>query len=62
MDESEAAPWGLMAIMAIALLSAPVLVLFNHRTPVFGIPLILLYLFGLWGGLILLSTCYRPRE
>ncbi|GEM_PF-5117261 len=62
MPDPDAMPWGLMLLLALGLLSYPMLALFNHRTVIVGVPLILLYLFGVWGGLILASTLYRPRE
>lgn len=61
MKQPDPAPWGLMALMALFLLSYPWLSLFNVRAMVLGIPLILLYLFGLWGLVILASALFRPR-
>lgn len=46
-------------LLALFLFSYPWLSLFNHRMPVLGIPLVLLYLFGLWGLLILVSALTR---
>lgn len=60
MDEPKATPWVLMGILALALLTYPLLAVFNHRTPVMGVPLILVYLFGVWFALIGLSMRYRP--
>lgn len=62
MQEPDASPWGLMLLLGLLLLSYPLMALFNHRTPIFGVPMILLYGFGVWLGLILLSLLYRPRE
>lgn len=62
MHESDASPWGLMLILGIVMLSYPLLSIVNHRTMVFGVPLVLLYVFGAWAALILASLLYRPRE
>lgn len=62
MQEPDASPWGLMLLLGLLLLSYPLMALFNHRMPIFGVPMILLYGFGVWLGLILLSLLYRPRE
>lgn len=59
--QADPAPWGLMALMALFLLTYPWLSLFNVRAMVLGVPLILLYLFGLWGLLILASALFRPK-
>lgn len=61
MNEPEATPWVLMGILALALLTYPLIAIFNHRTLVLGVPVILVYLFGIWGALIGLSTRYPPR-
>lgn len=61
MDEPEATPWVLMGLLAFTLLTYPVLAVFNHRTPVFGVPALLLYIFGIWGAFILFSMRYRRR-
>ncbi len=62
MEEPDATPWGLMLIMALVMLSYPWLAIFNQRLPLLGVPLVLLYVFGVWGGLIVLSLLYRPRR
>lgn len=47
---------------ALFLFSDPWLSLFNHRTLIGGIPLILLYLFGTLALLIALSARMPPSE
>ncbi len=44
------------------LLSYPVIAAFNHSTPVGGIPLLVLYLFGVWAGLIALAAILIERK
>lgn len=61
MTQPNPAPWGLLLLLALFLVSGPWLSLFNFRSMVFGVPLILLYLFGLWGACILAAALYRPR-
>jgi len=44
------------------LLSFPIVAVFNHSTPVAGIPLLVLYLFGVWGALIGLAAYLIERK
>ncbi|HEY9899694.1 MAG TPA: hypothetical protein V6D00_10980 [Pantanalinema sp.] len=50
--------WG----MSLFLFSAPWLSLFNHRTLILGIPLILLYLFGTAALLIAISATMKSTD
>lgn len=45
-----------------ALLSYPVVAAFNQSTPVAGIPLLVLYLFGVWVALIVLTAFLIERK
>lgn len=46
----------LLPLAGVLLLMSPVLQVFNSLTPIFGIPLIVLYIFGVWLGLIILGA------
>jgi hypothetical protein len=52
-------------LFGFLLLNYPILSLFNLKIFVFGLPLQFIYIFGIWGLLILLSawvTMHRSRE
>lgn len=40
--------WGLLGILAFMLLNYPILQIFNREILVGGIPILTLYLFGMW--------------
>lgn len=44
------------------LFSFPVVAVFNHAMPVAGVPLLVLYLFGVWAGLIALAAFLIERK
>ena len=54
----------LIALFALGclLVSYPAVAVFNHPTPVGGIPLLVLYLFGVWAGLIALAAFLIERK
>lgn len=54
-------PWLVFLLASLFLLSYPLLSLFNRYVLIGGVPLILVYLFGLWGLLILVSAWYRAE-
>lgn len=54
--------WAAMWGMSLFLFSAPWLSLFNHRTLILGIPLILLYLFGTAALLIAISATMKSTD
>jgi hypothetical protein len=52
-------------LFGFVLLNYPFLSLLNHDILVFGLPLLYLYIYGIWGILILLAalaTRNRPKE
>lgn len=53
-------PWLGIGLLAFFLLSYPWLSPFAQGRGLFGIPLILWYVFGVWGLLILLGALRRP--
>lgn len=55
-------PWVLLTVLTFFCFSDPWLSIFNHRAPVFGVPLILYYLFAVWLLLIVLSARLKPPE
>lgn len=52
--------WAAMGGVALFLFSDPWLSLFNHRTLIGGVPMILLYLFGVGALLIGISALMTP--
>lgn len=44
------------------LVSFPFIAVFNHPAPLAGIPLLVLYLFGVWAGLIALTAFLIERK
>lgn len=53
-------------ILGVVCLSPPLMLIFDSQTRVFGVPLLYLYLFGIWAILIILLACAtelaRPDE
>jgi len=52
-------------LFGFVMLNYPILSLLNRKVFVFGLPLLYIYIFGIWGLLILLSawvTMRRSRE
>jgi len=46
----------LLPLAGVLLLMSPVLQVFNSLTLIFGVPVIVLYIFGVWLGLIILGA------
>ncbi len=55
-------PWIGLSVVALFLLSYPWLAPFTQGRELLGIPLILWYVFGVWGVLILFGGLMRPRK
>jgi len=53
-------PWLLLLLGALFLVTFPWLSLFNRHVLIGEVPLLLCYLFGIWGIFILLSALFRP--
>ncbi|MBS0336148.1 MAG: hypothetical protein JSS40_04940 [Proteobacteria bacterium] len=51
----------LLPLLGLALLMPPVITLFTTRSSIAGIPLIVLYVFGVWLGLIALAALLARR-
>jgi uncharacterized membrane protein len=52
-------------LLGCVLLNYPILSLFNLEIPIFGLPLLLVYIFGIWClliGLTVLATMSRSNE
>ncbi len=53
-------------LVALLLLNPPILTIFSAEAFLFGVPLLYVYLFGVWGGIIALiglhSFAVRPRR
>jgi len=52
-------------LLGCVLLNYPIISLFNLEIPIFGLPLLLVYIFGIWGLLIALTalaTMFRSNE
>jgi hypothetical protein len=52
-------------LLGCVLFNYPILSLFNWEVPIFGLPLLLVYIFGVWGlviGLTALATRFRSNE
>ncbi len=52
-------------LLGCVLLNYPILALFNLKTQIFGLPLLYVYVFGIWCmliGLTALVTVYRSKE
>jgi hypothetical protein len=52
-------------LLGCVLFNYPILSLFNLEIPVFGLPLLLVYIFGIWClliGLMALATMFRSKE
>ena len=53
-------------LVALLLLNPPILTIFSAEAFLFGVPLLYLYLFGVWGGIIALIALHafaaRPRR
>jgi len=52
-------------LLGCVLFNYPILSLFNLEFPVFGLPLLPVYIFGIWGlliGLTALATRFRSKE
>lgn len=54
-------PWIGLSVAAFVLLSFPWVSPFAEGRHLLGIPLILWYLFGVWGALILIGALARPE-
>ncbi|HEY9854808.1 MAG TPA: hypothetical protein V6D05_03655 [Stenomitos sp.] len=59
-NQTDPFPWLLLLVGALFLVTFPWLSLFNRHTVLGGVPLLPLYLFGIWGLFIVLSECFRP--
>ena len=52
-------------LLGCVLFNYPILSLINLEIPIFGLPLLLVYIFGIWGlliGLTALATMFRSNE
>ena len=52
-------------LLGCVLFNYPILSLFNLEVPIFGLPLLLVYIFGIWClliGLTALATRFRSNE
>jgi len=52
-------------LLGCVLFNYPILSLFNLKVPIFGLPLLLVYIFGVWClliGLTALATRFRSNE
>jgi len=52
-------------LLGCVLFNYPILSLFNLEVPIFGLPLLFVYIFGVWGlliGLTALATRFRSNE
>ena len=49
-------------LFGFVLLNYPILSLFNINISVFGLPLVYIYIFGIWGLLIFLSALVMSRS
>jgi len=52
-------------LLGCVLFNYPILSLFNFKILIFGLPLLLVYIFGIWGlliGLTALATRFRSNE
>lgn len=64
-DRSKNGPLIAIFFVGVLLLTYPILSLFDKSILIFGIPLLYLYLFAAWGGLICLIgfvTSFRNRQ
>jgi hypothetical protein len=52
----------LIFVVGILLLNFPILAIFNQATPFWGIPILFLYLFGLWGAGIVAAWMIGRRK
>jgi hypothetical protein len=55
-------PWVGFGALSLFLLSYPWIAPFTQGRELLGIPLILWYVFGVWGGLIALCASWRPER
>ncbi len=52
-------------LLGCVLFNYPILSLFNYEIPIFGLPLLLVYIFGIWClliGLTAFATMFRSKE
>ena len=52
-------------LLGCVLFNYPILSLFDLKIPTFGLPLLLVYIFGIWGlliGLTAMATRFRANE
>lgn len=54
--------WIALFLLGVAVLTPPLLLVFNQPTLVFGIPVLFLYLFVAWSGLIALAAAIAHRS
>jgi hypothetical protein len=62
MSEGAGERLALVLLVGVLLLNFPIFAIFNQATPIAGIPVLYLYLFGVWGtGIIAAWLLVRRR-